>query len=119
MPKGMFLKSEGCGSNLSDPTGHHTLAQYCTEHGLAYGDWGIPVSRETFARYALAFQRDLVPNVENIAVIGIEKISGGFELRLKSGESFKARKVIKGTGMEHNGLCSAKDRRAARRSAVA
>src|SRR6266540_4232812 len=36
MPIGMFLKSEGRGSSLSDPTGHHTLARYCTEEGLQY-----------------------------------------------------------------------------------
>lgn len=101
MPKGMFLKSEGGGSNLSDPTGCHSLASYCTEHQLPYGEWGIPVPREFFVRYALAFQRELVPNVEDVAVMAIERFCDGFELRLSSGETFNARKVIMATGLEH------------------
>jgi cation diffusion facilitator CzcD-associated flavoprotein CzcO len=101
MPKGMFLKSEGCGSNLSDPSGRRTLAHYCAENGLAYGDWGTPVPRESFARYALAFQRELVPNVEDVSVVAIERSPGGFALRLSTGEAFDASKVIMATGLEH------------------
>ncbi len=99
MPKGMYLKSEGLGSNLSDPAGEHTLARYCAKAGLTYGDWGVPVSREIFARYALAFQRELVPYVENVAVRSVERIAGGFELRLESGEIVKARRAVVATGL--------------------
>ena len=40
MPKGMFLKSEGRASNLSDPTRSHTLARYCSENALPYEEGG-------------------------------------------------------------------------------
>ncbi len=101
MPKGMFLKSEGCGSNLSDPTGYHSLAQYCIEQGLPYGAWGAPVSREIFVRYALSFQRNLVRNVEDVTVTAVERSCKGLELRLSSNETLNVGKVILATGMEH------------------
>src|SRR5271155_6285976 len=54
MPKGMFLKSEGFASNLSDPAARCTLARYCSENGNPYGDQGKPVPLDVFTRYALA-----------------------------------------------------------------
>jgi FAD-dependent urate hydroxylase len=61
MPKGMFLKSEGCASNLFDPTGAFTLRQYCTEEGLPYAAYAAPVPLDVFTRYGLSFQRRFVP----------------------------------------------------------
>lgn len=98
----MFLKSEGCASNLSDPSGRSSLAQYCAEQKLPYGEWGTPVAREVFTQYALCFQRKLVPNVENVTVTAVERSSGGFALRLSSGETLNAQQVIMATGMEHS-----------------
>ena len=43
MPKGMFLKSEGCASNLSEPSGCRTLARYCADNGLPYSARGMPI----------------------------------------------------------------------------
>ncbi len=45
LPKGMLLKSEGFASNLYDPDLCFTLRQFCFEHGIAYGDMGVPVYR--------------------------------------------------------------------------
>ena len=101
MPKGMFLKSEGVASSLSDPTGSWTLARYCAENGLAYGDRGVPVSLENFIRYALAFQQKLVPEVEEVMVEAVEPSNNGFELRLANGSVVKAGKVVVATGLEH------------------
>jgi thioredoxin reductase len=101
MPKGMFLKSEGCASNLSDPYGRCTLARYCVENGSPYGEWGTPVSLEIFVRYALAFQRALVPEVEEVMVTGVESSDDGFELRLANGTTARAGKVVVATGLEY------------------
>jgi len=101
MPKGMFLKSEGCASSLSDPTARHTLARYCAERGLPYGERGAPVSLEVFTQYALSFQRALAPNVEEVMVEGVEASGDGFELRLADGATMRASKVIVATGLEH------------------
>jgi cation diffusion facilitator CzcD-associated flavoprotein CzcO len=101
MPKGMFLKSEGCASSLSDPAGHSTLAQYCAENGLTYGDRGTPVSLEIFTRYALSFQRKLVPNVEEVTVTGLGALGDRFELHLSDGTIAKAGNVVVATGLEY------------------
>jgi thioredoxin reductase len=101
MPIGMFLKSEGRGSSLSDPTGHYTLARYCTEKGLPYGEWGEPVSRDIFVRYALSFQRNLVPNLENSMVTTVRQSRDTFNLELSNGERLNAEKIIVATGLEH------------------
>lgn len=97
----MFLKSEGCASNLSDPASGLTLKQYCAERGLPYGQYGSPVSLETFTQYGLAFQRRLVPMVENVTVKTLSRSMAGFELRLASGETLSASKVVIATGMSH------------------
>ena len=101
MPKNMFLKSEGCASSISDPTGHHTLARYCSNEGLPFSEYGMPVSRGVFTRYALSFQQKLVPNVEDVMVTAISKLRDGFELRLNTGETLDAGKVIVATGMDY------------------
>ena len=101
MPIGMFLKSEGRASNLSDPTGHHTLARFCAQEGLPYGNWGEPVSRDIFVRYALSFQRNLVPNIEYSRVTTVRKLRDTFQLELSSGERLDAEKLIIATGLEH------------------
>ena len=101
MPKGMFLKSEGCASNLFEPSGGHTLAQYCAEQGLPYAQYGAAVSLETFTQYGLSFQRRLVPTVENEMVTALHKSSATFEVLLSNGEMLKVNKVVVATGMSH------------------
>jgi thioredoxin reductase len=101
MPKGMFLKSEGCASNLFDPAGGHTLEEYCTEEGLPYSRHGAPVSLEAFTQYGLSFQRRLVPAVEDVMVTRLGRSATTFELRIASGETFRANKVVVATGMSH------------------
>jgi Pyridine nucleotide-disulphide oxidoreductase len=101
MPKGMFLKSEGCASNLFDPTGSYTLRQHCAEEGLPYAQYGAPVSLEVLTQYGLSFQRRLVPTVENTMVTALDRLSATFELRLSIGETLSASKVVVATGMSH------------------
>jgi thioredoxin reductase len=101
MPKGMFLKSEGCASSLSDPAGQHTLARYCAQNDLPYREYGMPVSLETFTRYALSFQHNLVPTVEDVMVTRLDKSQDEFELQLANGETARASNVIVATGLAH------------------
>jgi FAD-dependent urate hydroxylase len=101
MPKGMFLKSEGCASSLSDPAGRFTLAQFCAEESLCYGDYGVPVPLETFTRYGLGFQQHLVPGVEDVLVTTLDARSHGFEMTLSNGETVTAGKVVVATGLSH------------------
>jgi thioredoxin reductase len=100
MPKAMFLKSEGCASNLPDPEGRLSLAQFCREQGLAFAEYGAPLSREIFSRYALFFQQKLVPQVEDVLVSAVSQTDGRFEVRLNTGETFRAAEVIVATGLD-------------------
>src|SRR5256885_9343533 len=52
MPAGMYLKSQGFASNLSDPPRPHTPRKVCASTGRAYPDYGLPVSPETVVAYA-------------------------------------------------------------------
>jgi thioredoxin reductase len=101
MPQGMFLKSEGFASNLFEPSGATTLGQYCAANGLPYADIGVPVRREVFADYGVAFQRQHVPHLEPVDVCSIEQADTGFRLALATGESFLARRVVLAVGISH------------------
>jgi len=101
MPQGMFLKSEGFASDLYEPSGRFTLGAYCAEAGLPYADIGLPTPRETFVQYGIEFQRRHVPDLEPVDVTWIEPAQGGFRLRLASGETLRARRVVLAVGISH------------------
>jgi hypothetical protein len=101
MPAGMYLKSEGCASNLSDPSNSFTLDRYCRDNGLPYGNYAVPVPLDTFIGYGLAFQKSLVPNVEEAQVLAIERKNAGFQLRLGTAEVVWARRVIVAVGLTY------------------
>jgi thioredoxin reductase len=101
MPAGMFLKSQGFASNLSDPDGTHTLAAFCAATGRPYADYGLPVPLDTFIAYGQWFTAQLVPDVEETLVTGITAKPGCFELTLATGERCRARRVVVAIGVEH------------------
>ncbi|MFE0513265.1 FAD-dependent oxidoreductase [Streptomyces sp. NPDC058964] len=101
MPAGMILKSTPAASSLDCPQSGHTLADYCDAAGirrLVTDEDIIPV--ETFIAYGEWFQEKLVPELERVRVVSVDRNkSGGFELKLDSGESFTARAVVVATGL--------------------
>jgi thioredoxin reductase len=101
MPVGMSLKSEGFASNLYDPDGVFTLERYCADHGIAYGDVGVPVTLATFVAYGTAFQERFVPDLDQRKVAGLTPNGDGFELRLEDGALVAARKVVVAVGISH------------------
>ncbi|MBV9481325.1 MAG: NAD(P)/FAD-dependent oxidoreductase [Acidobacteria bacterium] len=101
MPQGMLLKSDGFASNIYDPDKCYTLKQFCAEQGIQYADTGIPVSLDTFAAYGLAFKDRLVPELENKLVTSIEAGAAGFTVRLDTGESLDATRVVLAVGITH------------------
>jgi len=101
MPKGMMLKSDGFASNIYDPEGDFTLRHFCAEQGIEYSDTGLPVSRETFTQYGLAFRERMVPELEEKLVVSVDHSSGGFLLELENGEMVKARRVVLAVGITH------------------
>jgi thioredoxin reductase len=101
MPKGMMLKSDGFASNLYDPAGECTLKKFCSERGIEYADTGVPVRLETFRAYGLAFQKRMVPDLEDKLVGSIERLPNAFLLKLENGEALQARRVVLAVGITH------------------
>jgi cation diffusion facilitator CzcD-associated flavoprotein CzcO len=101
MPKGMMLKSDGFASNIYDPDREFTLKHFCAERGIEYADSGIPVHLETFSAYGLAFKERMLPELEDKLVIGLERSTDGFLLRLDSGETVTVRRVVLAVGITH------------------
>lgn len=101
MPKGMMLKSDSFASNLSDAKGEFTLKRFCGEHSIPYSHSDYPVSLETFVSYGRAFQKEMVPELEEQNVVEIERIADGFGLRLENGETLSAQRVVLAVGITH------------------
>jgi hypothetical protein len=98
MPKGMYLKSPGRASNLSDPSGEHTLERYCKVAGREYSDWQRPISGELFGRYGEWFQKSLIPDLDPRDVISCEEAPEGFRLGIDGGETLAAKSVVVSSG---------------------
>ncbi|QUC55966.1 NAD(P)-binding domain-containing protein [Streptomyces sp. A2-16] len=101
MPAGMLLKSTPAASNLDAPQRGHTLVDYCDAAGiprLVTDEDIVPV--ETFIAYGRWFQQKLVPELEQVRVVSVDRSEqGGFQLKLDSGESFTTRAVVVATGL--------------------
>ena len=101
MPNGMLLKADGFASNLADPASMFTLKSFCESAGLPYDDTRMPIRLETFRAYGQAFQRQLVPEVEDTQVLRIERGPVGFRLHLDEGGHATAQRVILAVGLNH------------------
>ncbi len=100
MPEGMFLKSQGFASNLSDPDHAHTLEAFCTATGRPYASYGLPVPLDAFVAYGQWFRAELVPDVEEVLVTDVAQAGGGFEVSLANSDQVRSRKVVVAIGVE-------------------
>lgn len=101
MPEGMLLKSTPVASNFDAPQRGHTLADYCDAAGIPrlVTDEDI-IPADTFIAYGEWFQQKLVPELERVRVVSVDRRQGGgFDLKLDSGEQFAARAVVVATGL--------------------
>ena len=101
MPKGMLLKSDGFATSLYDPARSFTFERYCRERNIPYADLGIPPRREDFVDYGRAFQRSLVPHLEEVMVDSLERDGSVYRLRLETGTQCLARSVVVAAGISH------------------
>lgn len=101
MPAGMYLKSDGFASNLSEPSGALTLQQFCAERGIEYDHTRVPVRLDTFVDYGMEFQRRFVPNLEHDRVDTIERSGKSFSVRLSNGETIQTDRVVMAVGITH------------------
>ena len=103
MPKGMFLKSQGFASNISDPDCTHTLEAFCKTTSHPYASYGLPVSLDNFVNYGQWFQAERGLVIEETTVTDITPRGDGFELTVGGVERVVARKVVVAIGVEHFG----------------
>ena len=103
MPKGMLLKSDGFATTLYDPKRRFTYGKYCAEQGIPYADLGVPPTAESFVNYGRAFQKALVPNLEDRTVTAIESDETGHTLKFAEGPDCHARFVVVATGIGYFG----------------
>src|SRR6185437_1016021 len=101
MPRGMYLKSQGFASNLSDPDGSHTLEAFCRKTGHPYASYGLPVSLDNFINYGQWFADELAPGIEEVLVTEVSQHRGGYAVTLADGETVSARNVVVAVGVEH------------------
>jgi len=101
MPRGMYLKSQGFASNLSDAGQAMTLEAFCSATGRPYGSYGVPVPLETFVAYGGWFQAQLSLPVEESLVTSVTREGEGFQVTAGDGERLSARAVVLAVGVEH------------------
>lgn len=97
MPKGMCLRSPKTGSDISDPSRAFTLNRF-----EAAENCHVPSSRmplEQFVSYGKWFQRQSLPDLDSRLVNNIERVGGGFDLRLDDDEHVASRNVVIATGI--------------------
>ena len=100
MPKGMFLKSQGFASNISDPDGTHTLEAFCKKTNHPYASYGLPVSLENFVNYGQWFRAERGLEIEESTVTDVTPAGAGFELTVGGIDRVRARRVVVAIGVE-------------------
>ncbi|MGB9365161.1 MAG: NAD(P)-binding domain-containing protein [Xanthobacteraceae bacterium] len=98
MPAGMVLKSEAFASCLSDPERANTVEAYFRSRGKAYRPAGNPFAMSDFIDYADWFRRQCAPDVLDAELIALRPAENGFELEMRGGRLFSAKRVILATG---------------------
>jgi cation diffusion facilitator CzcD-associated flavoprotein CzcO len=107
MPTGMVLKSTPLASSISAPTPGYTLPDYCRAtpgEPRLRTDWDtVPI--ETFVRYGLWFTQRLVPDLEPVRVVSVDRhrragrTTAAFDIKLDTGEAVRARAVVVASGL--------------------
>ncbi|MFE1172102.1 FAD-dependent oxidoreductase [Streptomyces sp. NPDC058773] len=100
MPAGMLLASAPAASGIAVPEPGHTLGDFCAAAGEGpYASDRDLIPVETYVRYGQWVQRRLVPGLEQVRVVSVDRRGDGFELKLDSGEQAGARAVVVATGL--------------------
>jgi FAD-dependent urate hydroxylase len=96
MPAALCLKSIWTASSISDPAGKYTIDRYYALKQLTRQE---PIPLSNFLNYALWFQQQAVPDVDQTYVQSLSADGKGFHLELVDGRSVKASKVVLASGI--------------------
>jgi thioredoxin reductase len=99
MPKGMNLKSEPYGSDMSAPSAGYDVGAYCRSHGLEYVERLGPLSLERWLGYADWFASQLVPDVSDVTVTEITADGDGFQVSFADDDTTTAQQVVVAMGI--------------------
>lgn len=98
MPQGMLLRSYWWASNLSDPEKKYSTKHYFQAKGIEPSD---PLPIETYIDYALWFQKNAVPDVDETYVSTIERKNGQFVLTLEDDRVIRSKTVVMAPGLQY------------------
>jgi FAD-dependent urate hydroxylase len=100
MPKGMCLRSEPYGSDMSAPRSGFDVDAYCKLHGINdYISRLGPLALERFLEYGEWYIKNLVPEVPDYTVTSVDPVDGGFRVSFAEADSVLARRVVVATGV--------------------
>jgi FAD-dependent urate hydroxylase len=97
MPRQMLLRSRRCASHLADPTQSLTIDEYEKSTGTKLSE---PIDIESYIDYADWFRRAVAPDIDQRRVHELDRVDGGFSLRLDDGEEVAADRVVVAAGLE-------------------
>ena len=96
MPEGMLLRSPRVASSLSDPDRAFTLEAY---EAASKREPCAPVPLDTFVEYGRWFRHQLGSNLDQRAVLRVERDQPGFRLTLQDGEEIRSTNVVIAAGI--------------------
>ncbi|GCE03718.1 NAD(P)-binding domain-containing protein [Dictyobacter aurantiacus] len=100
MPPGMYLRSHWWATSLSDPQKKYTFARYLKMKNI---NNPYPVPIQLFLDYALWFQRNAVPNVDETYVTSVKRQNERFIVTLEDGRVVQATSVVMAIGVYYFG----------------
>lgn len=98
MPEGMLLRSYWWATNLSDPQKKYDFVHYFKETGTSPAD---PLPIETFIDYALWFQKNVVPDVDETYITHIKREDGNYVVTLEDGRVLRSKTVVMAPGLHY------------------
>jgi Predicted flavoprotein involved in K+ transport len=98
MPQGMLLRSYWWATSLSDPQGIYTIGRYFQLKGITPPE---PLPIELFIDYALWFQKNAVPNVDETYIQLIERWNDSYRVTLADGRVVTGSTVVMAPGLHY------------------
>lgn len=101
MPEGMFLRSYWWATNLSDPEKKYSFDRYFAAKGIDLAAVPDPITLEMFVDYALWFQKNAVPDLDETYISHIERKDKQFVVTLEDGRVVSANTVVMAPGLHY------------------
>jgi cation diffusion facilitator CzcD-associated flavoprotein CzcO len=101
MPEGMYLRSYWWATNLSDPQKKYSFEHYFQEKGIDLATVPDPITLEMFVDYALWFQKNAVPDLDETYIAHIERKDNQFLVTLEDGRVVSCNSVVMAPGLHY------------------